>query len=98
MQKTRIRMADGSEFTAFFLGDKHKSPEPVTLLNPEADKGFIDEVNQEGKAFEFNEEQMKKLADIQYIDAKYSPIKPSIQSKLYKMFFGKSDKDKWNDC
>ena len=97
MQKTRIRMADGSEFTAFFLGDKHKSSEPVTLLNPEADKGFINETNQEGEVFEFKE-QMKKLADIQYIDAKYSPTKPSIQSKFRRMLFGKAtDEDKWTD-
>ena len=63
MRKKRMRMSDGSEFTAFFLNEKHEKHDdtnPTVILNPELHAGYIKEMNEDQEMFEFKQEMKKK--------------------------------------
>ena len=61
-------MADGSEFTAFFLNDKHEKHDdtnPTVILNPQLHAGFIEEMIQDQEVFDYKQEMKKKFEAIE---------------------------------
>ena len=64
----RITMADGSEFTAFFLNEKHEKHDdtnPTVILNPELHAVFIKEMIQDQEVFDYKQEMKKKYEEKQ---------------------------------
>ncbi len=61
-------MADGSEFTAFFLNKKHEKHDdtnPTVILNPQLHAGFIKEMIQDQEVFDYKQEMKKKFGEEQ---------------------------------